>query len=97
MDKTGSEIVNSYNNGSEVNQNSKNVGSFNTAGGDMTTDAAQTSTTTIDNSACPDGNCDETDGPDTTGVDTDYQQCEENGGWYSTGCSCHTHYIEGKC
>ncbi len=34
----------------------------------------------------------------TEEVDIDaYDQCEEDGGWYSGTCSCHSHYLLGKC
>jgi hypothetical protein len=77
-DKIGGEVVNSYNTGSEINQDSKNAGSYNTVSGDAAIEGTNTSTSSVDNSTdnsidnsdnsdnCADGNCDD-DGAGATG------------------------------
>jgi len=111
MDKAGSDIVNSYNSGSEVNQNSKNSGSFNEVGGDAAIDSTQSGTTDIDNSIdnstdnsenCADGNCDD-GGAGITG-EFNLEECMNNppSGWSGTTplwtptCSCGSH-ATGSC
>jgi hypothetical protein len=96
-DKAGGYVINNSGSG-DVNQASKNSGAFNTAGNDLSNTASQTNT---DNSESCVGcnNEDQTNGEArsiTPAIDT-FDTCEDNGGWFSPGCSCHSHFIVGKC
>jgi hypothetical protein len=101
-DKIGGEIVNSYNSGSEINQNSKNAGSFNAVSGDAVISGTNNNSSSVDSST---DNSGDTDGDAGTSSTFDLGECMAHppAGYNLSGdplwtpsCSCHSHSI-GSC